>query len=422
MLYTHIRRDKILSLCFYGIIFLPTFPNILSNKIGLLLATAIIIGLVILMYICKVYKITPTYYEKTFTLCFILLTIIDLFADIITQVAIVNDFFELIKPLSFLLYYCVFRYSNRLYLREQYYFIPLYNSFIILSIYCILEFFIPTFFRPISLFLWKYAEQRVLIDKAIGSFFTTYNFAYILMAPLFISFVGLLLNVSLKNVLVFLMLLFTLLLAQSKSMYACSVIGLIFCLFLPFNYCTTKKTIKLILVSVICIVSIITFYYAYETEIRMTFLYAIEGIERISEGESGSTQIRMEQILWAITNNRLFLIGNGIGKGEILLESLYALYYYRYGLIGLTLFMFLCIFAAYKAYVLGKYFWRYNSLWAKYYYGISVFYLMTPIGTMSSCHQDMPKVSFIFYAGIGLIMYRSNSLKKDIIKSKNRLC
>ncbi len=74
--------------------------------------------------------------------------------------------------------------------------------------------------------------------------------------------------------------------------------------------------------------------------------YLVEGIQRYilnfqaHTDDKSSLAKRLSQIRWALDNNRLVLIGAGIGKGySPLLESWFALVYYRAGAIGIAAYL-----------------------------------------------------------------------------------
>ena len=84
------------------------------------------------------------------------------------------------------------------------------------------------------------------------------------------------------------------------------------------------------------------------------------------------------------------------------------MYYYRYGILGIALFIFLSLYTSLLSYKIAK---NEDNNNAMFYYALFVFYLITPMAIVSSCHQDTPKISLIFYGLIGLVHRKSGELR-----------
>lgn len=197
-------------------------------------------------------------------------------------------------------------------------------------------------------------------------------------------------------------------------MYITGVIAIILCFFIPYFYKTLNSTIKTILIVLFFISLISCVFIMFYDFLSAILPYAFEGIKNMIQGTNNSVNTRVEQLDWAISNNNLILFGNGIGKGAIMLESFYSLYYYRYGLVGIIIYMGLLIVTSYKSFKIGQIESHLNNdNISLFYYGLSIFYIVAPIGLLSSCHQDTPKISLIFYGFMGLIFNKINSYKNN---------
>lgn len=398
------------------IILLPLFPTFFSINLGAQIIFAFEISMVIGLGIIGLYKFEFTLIAKAYCLLFLLITMISLFCDIFNEYIVIKDTFEIIKPIAFLLFYTFYRKSN---LRIERLEIATLHSiifvFIVLAIYSIIEYLLPDIITPISLLLYKRDTLLVLEGKAIGSFSQTYDFAYILILPIMYFFISLLRHFTLKYFLFFLALFFAFLLTQSRSMY----ISLVICLFLiyclPYFHRNIASSIKITGIVIVIIFIIAYIYIVYQDNLRHMFPYAFYGFESIWEGESNSVNTRREQIEWALANNHLVLIGGGISKDLKMLESFYSLYYYRYGIIGVCIYLIIPIITAYAAYQISKKEYN-NKKLSSFYLSLCVFYLVTPIALSSSCHQDTPKISFLFYGLIGLVYNKYFTLKATMIK------
>ena len=107
-----------------------------------------------------------------------------------------------------------------------------------------------------------------------------------------------------------------------------------------------------------------------------------------------------------------------------MLESFYALYYYRYGIIGIALSLIITLYTALIAYKIAKKEYYGNRNVSFFYYSLFLFYLISPLATSSSCHMDSPKISFLFYGLMGLVYAKYSKIKyheKIITKSTNSI-
>jgi hypothetical protein len=119
----------------------------------------------------------------------------------------------------------------------------------------------------------------------------------------------------------------------------------------------------------------------------------------------GSLALRFGEVVWVAKENEVVLTGQGIGKGyHRLLESLYALYYYRYGLVGLLLYALIwggsaCI--ALVEYRLARRQGRVRS--ASFLLGFHIFVVALPITSLSSVITDQVNLYAIFYGLLAVV-------------------
>lgn len=365
--------------------------------------------LILILGVMGVFKMYCSKNVIIFGAYFVLSAVWDVGLELCRDTSSPEDFLEILRPIGFLLFFQYYRYSNvRLDIVESQTIKLLYWTFSLLGIYCILEFLFPSVFQPISFFLWKRQAVGVLHNKAVASFFQTYNSAYAFMIPYFLGLIKLIRRISLWNILFFFLMLLTLLLTQSKSMYVAAAIGSIACLWIATDFKSAKSTARsIVYVGTLALVIGILFL-TYQEEIGDSLKYALNGLEEMSRGESRSLGTRSAQLEWAIDNNYIGFIGLGVGKSQILLESLYALYYYRYGIIGICLVLGLIFYSSYCSYKVSL---MKNIRHRVLYEALFVFFLINPLALTSSCHQDMPKTSLIFYGMVGLIFNRYNFYK-----------
>jgi hypothetical protein len=198
-------------------------------------------------------------------------------------------------------------------------------------------------------------------------------------------------------------------------MYITLTAALLVIFILPILYSKTKTAISMIFTGIILLILLLFIYNKYYEVLKTTFGYAIGGLESFAIGKNQSANIRTAQIQWAIENNKFIFAGAGIGKNVRMLESFYSLYYYRYGLIGVLLYLAIPFTTAFVAYGIAKKEYKTNKRTAAFYLSLFVYYVVSPIGMLSSCNQDTPKTAFLFYGLMGLVFH-----KYSLVKNKNR--
>jgi hypothetical protein len=397
---------------FFFILF-PLFPKLFSGYIGFQ-----IIFIMELIFVCicgmfRVYKFSFTIKSFAIFLLFISNIVISILCDLFNDYLIISDLYEIIRPFAFLLFYTFYRKSNYEVKKLE---ITMVNSiilvFLLLSIYSVFEFLFPSVVRPISLILYK--RDYKSINGIVGSFGVTYHFGYILLLPLIYSLISLLKHISFKNIFLFIIFFFTLLVIQSRSVYITCAAAFIVTFFLPYLHYNSKSSFRIIMILIILIYAIVHIYITYQEQLRTMLHYAIVGLEAMSRGNNNSVNTRELQVYWAIENNKLIFLGSGISKNIMMLESFYAQYYYRYGLISIITYTIMLIVTASASYKIAKY-ENVNKKISIFYYSLFVFFIISPIGLLSSCHQDSPKISFLFYGLIGLVFNKYHYLKtKDV--------
>ncbi|WP_258500828.1 hypothetical protein, partial [Vibrio alginolyticus] len=160
---------------------------------------------------------------------------------------------------------------------------------------------------------------------------------------------------------------------------------------LPFLYHSRKRTLMFSYLTFLSVLIPIVFsiVYMYWDILTQSFSYIYSGISGLykngidfSGQGKGSANIRFAQLLWAYQNQfSLPIVSAGIGKGEMMLESLYALYYYRFGIWGIALFFAFILYANSTLNFLMKND-RFDIL--SFYFGLKLFYLLSPIALLSS--------------------------------------
>lgn len=388
----------------------PLFPTILGDLGDRLI---FMFEFVVLCYLNKYryYKLLLNNIAFCCFLYFYLSVSFSISCDLIKGELIYSDVLELLKPIMFYMLFSFTAYSKFDTSQIEFNIIKAIKYvFFILVIYSILEFLFIDYVLPFSFLLYKRESVGVLRNKAIGSFSQTYQYAFILLIPTVWSFIKLLLRTNFKSVIIFFSLLFCLLLTQSRSMYLTVAFSITICLTLPIVYSTKARMIRVLFLIGILFLFLGSIFITYRKELEGIFAYAFQGFASMAEGNNNSVNTREMQIQWAWEHNPFIVIGAGIGKGQIMLESFYGLYYYRFGLIGICIYMLIIMYSAYKAFRIARFMSSSDLDLSCFYYGLYVFFVITPMGILSSCHQDTPKISLIFYGLIGLVHLKYRDL------------
>ncbi len=392
----------------------PTFPSVLPGYSGFYFALAMSLLLIVLhKYIWNVqYKSNGTSaYSVIYFALFLIVLIVSLIRDVIGSHALFSDLFELSRPIYIAAFYYFFRLSSlsAIDIAESYRRSVLFCS-IFFAFFAIFEVFGGGAGKYVSFLLYKREYKEIISDKAVGSFGITYHFAYFMLISTFYYLLSYLREGRVGHFAFFLLCLLSILLAQSRTLYLTVILGffsLFFCGFIYRDASWRRWYAFNVLFAVFATLVILLYW----EEVTTTFSYAYIGLSALLKngvdlsGEGGgSANLRFNQFIWVIENgDSIPLIGSGIDADGVLLESLYSLYLYRYGLIFLILFFILVCKLIITSYRLGGYYRLKNNNLSTLFYSLFLFYLLTPVALLSSASHDVPRLALIFYGGAGLI-------------------
>lgn len=408
-------------------IFVLFFPQFQLN-FGLLLEQVMTIGVTtVIFFLCISKRMTAHKTAAIIALIFLIIFSVDLLRSL--DILITNDFFEYIKPFSFLLYF-YFGYSE---LKSDISVIKFQKVFFILFIIVGLLGILEARFLPINnLFskIYKFPGWGVY-RKAVFSFISPYCLATILVLPILYSFFCFFATKKIRYFISFIILVYAMLLTQSKTV----LLGFILTFIILIIIVGFKKWIigrkQLLLISytfVACIVITVPIIISI-AKTRFTYLYdglsvffkalSSMNIEKIMNAQP-TTRLRYEQLLFAIEHQDDFpLIGVAIGKKVLMPESFYALYLYRTGLLGMTIHFLMIFYAGKRALILAEYYANHktneNNVYLYcFYISIVIFFISLIFSYFSSAVTDQTRVAFFFYIIIGHLysldmnLYRNN--------------
>lgn len=340
---------------------------------------------------------------------FLTLTFISLIYDIhrITSA----DLLELVKPifaaLLFLTFNSMFKNKQEI---ETFYSTPYSKIFIVVAFIGLLEAFTDTQHLTYSL----YTDERDILDgKAASPFGVTYFYAaFMLIAFLFFFFKALASQQTILNSALAALSLAALVLAQSRTVIISTCVTLGIIIFIYPAYKGMPSRLLTAISGIILLFFGAVFIFLFFDLIQDKFSYIFDGLNQLLIKEirpaigEGSLNMRIFQIYWVIQNSELFIFGSGIGKGYApQLESFYALYAYRYGLIGIffyAIIYFTYVIATFTASKKALKEGHINSF--SFFLAIHFFLLSLPVTSFSSVISDQYSFMLIYYGGLGVAL------------------
>jgi hypothetical protein len=350
------------------------------------------------------------------SLSFMLLLVISILRSM--DILIVNDLYELGKPIYFFLFFSMaysVRWNNAKVLK---YFSSLMFLLLIAALIGIGEGTSDIVDKLTSVIYKNF--RPVLVHKAVFSFIITYTFATVLLLPIFYCFIRLLRpknKTIIKDMAKFLIFLSCFALTQSRTIFISLLLTFaIFVLLILFNrwYPARNKVLFVFSILITIIVVSISLIISYAKE-NLSYLYGglnivFSNLENFSiynfVYSNRSTSLRFDQIIFALEQqDPLPLIGVGIGKAILMPESLYAMYYYRTGLIGICMHFGLIFYTVYWSLFFTKRYARINFSLASIFFAIMIYFLSFGFCYFSSAVNDQTRSGFIFYVIIAIVCY-----------------
>lgn len=394
------------------ILFFPQFQKWVGLAFEQLLTFSV--TMLLFFYFLKVKNKFP-YLALYVSLIFLLLFSIDLLRSI--DFLVINDFFEFIKPFSFIFYF-ILGYSILNDVSKGFRFFDwLMKILVIVSILAIIEAKITSLGRIISIL---YKDGRyVLIGKAVFSFISPYSLATVLIYPVFYYFISFFAEKKLGDFISFFICLYAMLLTQSKTVFLGFILTfIIMVVFVVFNnWLPGRKALLKFSLSFIFLVAISLPFIIVMAKSKFSYLYS--GLNVFFKSFSSldifkvlnaqpSTKLRFEQLKFAIQSQDFIpLVGVAIGKKVLMPESFYALYLYRTGLLGMAIHIFMVFFAAKRAFSAAKFYSEHNqnkNIFKRkpcFYYSSFFFFLSLIFSYFSAAVTDQTRVAFIFYVLLG---------------------
>lgn len=392
-----------------GTIFFPLLPDYAGLALEYLLMVANILILAALSYVLSV-KVGARSFGVF--LVFVVLLLLSLVRS--TDILVLEDFFELSKPLLFFLVFCVYLSVFRRYEIASDYTRFIYGVMIAICIFGVLESLLGGF-NSFSSVVYKGGRQPVQYKAVIG-FISPYTYASLVMLPIGISLFYCLMGYrKLISIVLFLLSLSALVLSQSRTV----LLGFLFnCvvllpLMLGVSWLPNKRYFKALCVGVLAVLVVgLPFFWSY-AEDNLRYIYS--GISVVIENfdlsdyekliySTPSISNRYEQFVnvWEY-QDIVPLFGVAIGKAQFWPESFYALYLLRVGVIGVVIHFGVITAAAVASWRLARFYASADVRMTGFFLGCFYYMCSLPISYFSSAVNDQVRSGMLFYILLALI-------------------
>lgn len=274
-----------------------------------------------------------------------------------------------------------------------------------------------------------YKESRSSLQfKAIASFIVPYVYGSLMVWPMwYFLLASLFQKRRVLNIIGFLICFLAIVFSQSRTIILSIAFSFFyFAVFAVFAKWLPKRNIVILVIYLFMALSgavIIVFY----DELRILLGYMVKGLELVVTSlqaggfnnlleQHQSVGLRFAQIMFAVQNQMLIpLIGVGIGKALFMPESFYALYLYRYGLIGILIHVYIVVLVWSRSIQLAKAIhYDYRKREFSFFLATSLYMVSLPISYLSSSINDFTRTGFFFYviAGLTFALHRRLILGK----------
>ncbi|MCC5919854.1 MAG: hypothetical protein LAT68_03085 [Cyclobacteriaceae bacterium] len=410
--------DKYRFLVFFIILvfLLPTFPTLTrssAGRIGDIFLVLIMVGLSFLYLLFFNPKLQKGKVMGALIIFCTFLILISLSIFIEFEFIIVRDLFEFHKPIFILLIFFMILSLDWSDDTVNNYFIKAFKFIFIFNIvYALIEAYTGNFGNILSTFLYK-NDRSILYGKATGTFGITYFFAAFMIMPTFFYLFKFLFERKSVDLILFLLSFFCIVSSQSRTVFLATAFGFVYLFFIYWSFkdFPLKKTIYTTVFTFIGTIAI--FFQSILEFLSGKFPYLVLGISKLIENRGvsssgeGSANIRYQQVLWAWENQaEIPIFGAGIGKGSgPMLESFYALYLYRYGMIGILIAIILLIlnyFLSLRSFRIALENGKIDN--ASFFLAFSVFCFILPITSVASVITDQPKHAVLYYGLLAVML------------------
>ncbi|CAK0749907.1 conserved membrane hypothetical protein [Gammaproteobacteria bacterium] len=330
----------------------------------------------------------------------------------------IRDLFELYRPV---LYYASFLFGYSLYKTNQNILsslkLVILFSFVTILFSFVCYIFFDQFGKQLLLFYTK--EQNINARRLTGTFNNPYDFSYIIILPFAYYYLKFIIQGGVLYALVMMLCLISILFSQSKA----GIISLISAGFLVFALVPFMFRLKSLGALSYFRFWIAPFFIMFLFSLILILYgdqitYLIDGLLAISEGTDSSTNTRLHQIQYvidSISDNSIYIFfGYGPNKQDVdILENLFLLYFYRYGLFGILLIL---VWIFYPVIVLIKILRETIDVENKIIFlGCMIWFLCLIPSGLANNTVDQARISFAYFFIAGVILHFGRNSSARIV-------
>ena len=379
--------------------FFPIFTKWTDKTIGSIFLNSIIIIFSIFYILVKRKKINFNQKMVYINIFYFFMIIVGIIFNLSNF--IIKDLYEFRRPLLYTLGFLL----GNIYIKENNIIKifkkleKIFNIFILLNIIKIFDYK--------NIIFSFYQRSRLANQTRIsGTFISPYDYAYFLIFPLFL-FLDIYIKTRRKKYLLkFLLIFLSIILTESRSQFLTMIFSFIIYFLVKLKYTNLLKEKLFLGKNILCVLTFFIFIFiCFKEKIlkKISYLYfglysfLIKGIE-----SNPSSKIRYQQLLMSI--HEFKVLGNGPSKiRNLLFENQYALYLFRYGILGIIYNIFLLSYFFYISYNLLKNIKGNNAFSQSLIISFSVFIFSLPIALLSNNIIDQVRISFFFYFIVGVV-------------------
>lgn len=397
-------KDKVNLIIFFTVFFFPLFPTIMVNSQVHINILVFLLSILYLKYYKNSVDFTGNKYVIGYYLALLFLLSVSFIFDIANLEVSFGSGFSYLRPLMLLIVTiaAIDAVKNSDFVCKK----GLALIVIISTLYVFVELALNSrpYFHELVFYLYKREFRFELLFYAVTFFGTSYYSGYAFLILFFIALINY--NKYQKTSLGFFLVVLTsilVLLSQSKSM----IFSLFICIYLYIFLKSKSLSIKFILFFVpFFIVSLFFINKELISELLLsTELRSLKSLDTLlmNTSNSGTLNVRFEQIISAFNSayEKSIFFGSGLGRDESL-ESLPAVYFFRYGLLSVFFHYFIVlvivIFSFIKMYELRKS--------DDFIYPLVVFLwaFTLPLTQFSGVMVEMSKLSYMSALMVGYIL------------------
>ena len=332
------------------------------------------------------------------------------------SIVIIRDFYEYQRPILYILGFLVGNiYAKRNKISKIFKNLErIFNIFIILNIIKIVDYK--------NIIFSFYQRTRLMNQTRIsGTFISPYDYAYFLIFPMFLFLDRYIKTRKKKFLLKFILIFISIVLTESRSQFLTMIFSFLIYFIIKIKFSFSLREKRFIKINIGYFIFLLIYIFInFKEKIIKKLNYLYLGLYSIfTKGITAdpSSNIRYQQVLTAINEFKIF--GNGPSKiRNLFFENQYALYLFRYGILGIiyNIILLSCLF--FICYILLKKIKKYENLSQSLIVAFSIFIFSLPIALLSNNIIDQVRISFFFYFIIGIFnnLENKNYMREEVYR------